>query len=52
MAAPPQASQANGLTIYQNECGNYLNKQANWGLRKQKLLLLAENTKMRKQTGV
>ncbi|MEH2142371.1 hypothetical protein [Nostoc sp.] len=31
---PPQALQANGLTIYQNECGNYLNKQANWGLRK------------------
>ncbi|MCC5644046.1 hypothetical protein LC607_14025 [Nostoc sp. CHAB 5824] len=33
-------------------CGKHQNEKANWGLRKQKLILLAENTKMRKQTGV
>ncbi|MGF1988391.1 MAG: hypothetical protein RMY62_011070 [Nostoc sp. ZfuVER08] len=29
-------------------CGKHQNEKANWGLRKSKLILLAENTKMRK----
>ncbi|WP_143854105.1 hypothetical protein [Nostoc sp. 'Peltigera membranacea cyanobiont' 210A] len=33
-------------------CGKHQNEKANWSLNKSKLILLAENTKMRKQTGV
>ncbi|MEH2256891.1 hypothetical protein [Nostoc sp.] len=31
-------------------CGKHPNEKANWGLSKSKLILLAENTKMSKQT--
>ncbi|MHC5721947.1 MAG: hypothetical protein ACYTX0_60490, partial [Nostoc sp.] len=31
---PPQASQANGSIIHQNECVNYLNKLANKPIEK------------------
>jgi hypothetical protein len=44
--------QAFGSTIHQHECVNYLNKQANWGLRKQYVFLLAESSEMRKQSGI
>jgi hypothetical protein len=46
------ASASDRISDSCDDCVNYLNEKANWGLRKSKLILLAENTKMKKQTGV